>query len=204
MIVAFFGPDGCGKSSVIDLVSRSLAKEFDIVEIRHFRPGILLKRGESGAANASDPHGAAVRGYFASAAKLIIFVLDYWIALKVYFRCTNLDSTLFLFDRYLHDMLVDPARFRYGGSEWLVSYATSHIVAPNLCFVLDAPAEVLYSRKQELDLQTLKGLRARYLALDERLAMVKVIDGTQALDVVAADICKIILEEQSRLRTNNA
>jgi len=60
--------------------------------------------------------------------------------------------------------------------------------------LLDAPAEVLQQRKQEVPLAETERQRAAYLELVRSLRNGRVVDATQPSDKVGADICRAILD----------
>jgi thymidylate kinase len=150
--VAVLGPDGSGKSTVIENMQAALAMGFRRTARFHLRPQWL--RGTSaGEAVNTDPHGQAPRGVLASTAKLIFFWADYAIGFWVRVRPLLVRSTLVIFDRYYPDLLIDPRRFRYSGPRWLARLVGALIPMPDLMLILDAPAEVLQARKQEVSAQ---------------------------------------------------
>jgi thymidylate kinase len=59
---------------------------------------------------------------------------------------------------------------------------------PDLLFILDAPAGVLQQRKQEIPLSEGKRQRVAYLNLQFEFKEVRVIDVSQPLDKVVADV----------------
>jgi thymidylate kinase len=147
--VAVLGPDGSGKSTVIENMQAALAMGFRRTARFHLRPQWL--RGTSaGEAVNTDPHGQAPRGVLASVAKLIFFWADFAIGYWVRVRPLLVRSTLVIFDRYYSDLLIDPRRFRYSGPRWLARLVGALIPMPDLMLILDAPAEVLRARKQEV------------------------------------------------------
>jgi len=63
---------------------------------------------------------------------------------------------------------------------------------PDLVVYLDAPAEVLLERKGEGTLQALERRRGDYLALASVTPNFEVVDASRPLDVVAADLVRVI------------
>jgi thymidylate kinase len=143
------GPDGSGKSSVIDQLIPSLAPAFRGTQCLHLRPR-LFSGSAAGRTTNTDPLGQTSRGSLASSAKLLFLWADYLIGYLVRVRPALVHSTLIVFDRYYYDLLVDTRRFRYGGPSWLPIVISRLIPRPDLLLILDAPPEVLQSRKQEV------------------------------------------------------
>ncbi|MEX1326670.1 MAG: hypothetical protein AB1Z29_07710, partial [Desulfobacterales bacterium] len=147
LFVAFIGPDGSGKSSIIENIHHDLMPAFRSIYVYHLRPNISLRNAKF-SEPVKNPHGKAPRGQLSSLLKIFYYFIDYSIGyvLKIWPLITR--STLVIFDRYYHDLLVDPYRFRYGGPMRVVQSFSRIVPTPKLVILLDAPAEVLQSRKK--------------------------------------------------------
>ena len=112
-------------------------------------------------------------------------------------------STLICFDRYYHDILVDPIRYRYGAPRWIASIVGSLIVKPDLWILLDAPAKILHSRKQEVPLEESNRQREDYLKLVKGFKNSLIVDATMPIDNVVNNVNKFVLsymENRTKLR----
>jgi len=197
LVIAFLGPDGVGKSSVIKRVLADLAPVFRRTRYVHLRPRWL---GGGGGAPVTDPHARPARGAVASSAKLALFVLDYAAGYLLGVWPDRFRSTLVAFDRYQHDMLVDPLRYRYGGPPALARWAAKCVPAPDLWIVLDAPAEVLQRRKPEVSPEESQRQRAAYLRLARGLSDAVVLDaGGDPASVAAKAEGEILRRMEQRL-----
>jgi thymidylate kinase len=188
--VAFFGPDGSGKSSVIAGLTDLSQVAFKRVQYYHLRPGLVLA-AKSGAKEAvTDPHALPARSLAASLAKLAAFWCDYVLGYWLRIRLQMARSSLVIFDRYFQDLVVDPKRYRYNVPRWLTGLAGRLVPLPDLIFILDAPPEVLQARKQEVSLEESRRQREAYrqLAMDLRSrTRVVVIDTSQPLEACVHD-----------------
>jgi thymidylate kinase len=99
-----------------------------------------------------------------------------------------------LFDRYYYDLLVDPIRHRYGGPMWLAKLTGRLYPRPDLVILLDAPAEVLHARKQEVPLEETAHQRETYLELVRSLPNGHVVDASRPIHKVVADAERVILD----------
>src|SRR6185295_7640977 len=190
MTVAFMGPDGSGKSSLIERVTSDLAPAFRRTELFHLRPRLLAP---GHAAAAVDPHAAPPRGAAASLAKLAWFVADYLVGYALRVRPIAARSGLVIFDRYFHDLVADPKRYRYGASVRMARAAAWFVPEPDLWVILDASAAVLQSRKQEVSAVESEQQRRAYLALAAQVGNAVVIDAGRSPAVVATEVEQAIL-----------
>ena len=188
--VVFLGPDGAGKSSVVRAVRQDLAPAFFSTTSRSFPPA-LLNRGSG--ANIS-PHAEPPRSWLSS----IIRAILYWFVYHTigYLFTTRKDLARFwlvLHDRHLIDTLVDPRRYRYSGPMPLLRLICSVIPKPDLVILLDAPPELIQSRKQELPLDETTRQREAYWRLVTRMPNGQTIDAAQPLGQVVADVDDLII-----------
>jgi thymidylate kinase len=191
-LIAFLGCDGAGKSAVIEGLAQILSEEGRVVCRGHWRPRPLQADAcEEAIAAAADPHGRTPRGMLGSVAKLGWIWGNWWLAWMLGLRKRS-RSAFVLYDRYHADMLIDARRYRYGGPLWLARLASSTMPQPDRVIYLDAPVEVLLSRKQEVEAEALELSRARYLSFCEGNGMARVVDASRPLaEVIDAVRTKI-------------
>ncbi len=155
--VAFLGPDGCGKTTVSDAYCVRLnTLFFEEKQCHlHWRPGWLpapskLMHRKMNPIDITQPHAMPPYGVVHSLARLFYFWLDFVIGHWLKVRPVLAKGGLVTFDRYYQDFLIDPRRYRLKLPAWLLRASLLVVPQPELVFVLDAPAEVLHGRKQEL------------------------------------------------------
>lgn len=172
-VVAILGPDGSGKTTVIEHIEKEFACAFRGIRRFHLRPHFGRAAGGT---TVSDPHAQDPRGRLASCLKIGMFVADYWSSWLRQVMPSKIRSTLIVFDRYYHDLLVDRRRYRLPERFALPRWMSSLIPQPDLWLVLDAPAEQLVARKGEISLESARSLTTAYAALAHRLPNAVVID----------------------------
>jgi thymidylate kinase len=94
---------------------------------------------------------------------------------------------LVVFDRYYYDLLVDFRRFRYKGPRWPVALLARCVPRPDLLLILNAPAEVLQTRKQEVSREESERQMNCYLEIAQTRWLqgkARLIDAAQPLDRV--------------------
>lgn len=192
LLVVFLGSDGSGKSTIIKQVQNDLAPLFRRTKTYHLRPHFV--RRKKGGAPVSHPHAQPPRNIIASCLKLLIYLADYSIGYCFEILPRKIRSTLILFDRYFFDVIIDPKRLRYGGPRWIPVFLAKCIPAPDIIFYLDAPPEVLLSRKQEISVSEIERQRHAYLDLTHDLPNAYTIDASKPLPEVTDSVERIIVQ----------
>ena len=190
IVVSFLGPDGSGKSTLIERMDQWLGAAFRHTANYHLRPhwGHRIARKAE-----TNPHGKADRPLFMSIAKLAYWVADGSLGYFLAIWPLKVGSTLVLFDRYFHDIFVDKRRYRYGGPTWIARIASHFIVKPDLFLILNAPAEIVQSRKPEVSPEESERQQSAYLDLARSLPNAHVLDASKHLEQVAFDATGVIL-----------
>ena len=194
--IAFFGPDGVGKSAVIDKLQTHSFGISDRSARFHFRP--RFHRHPHDGLPVTSPHGRPPRSWLVSLGKLAYWLTDCWYGYFVAVRPIRNSGGLVVFDRYYPDVLVDPRRYRLPkGSvrfaRWLLRFAPR----PDLYVLLDAPAEVIRQRKTELSFDELHRQRIAYLKMFEGIRNKLLVNANNPVDEIARNI-GVALEDAHR------
>lgn len=198
MKIVVLGPDGAGKSSVINGILGKLNQGGRVVKMRHLKPRPAFPmRGDPATIN-PDPHGKPPRSALTSVAKIILWLMEEWYANLF----QDKKEELLICDRYYHDLLVDPIRYRYGGPLWIARLAGKLIPQPMLWVLLDAPTEVLQARKQEVSLEETARQRQAYLSLVQKQRNYVIVDASQPLGKVITDVEHDIAEAVAEYKDN--
>lgn len=216
LMVAVLGVDGAGKSTVMSRLEQDLAPAFWLVKRYHgralesplrwtkrVRTQREMRRREIKRASVAglpdkpprNPHDKSRRGLALSLVKLALWWADYTLlgyTRDIYPRLRR--SALVLLDRHYQDLMVDPARHRYGGPLWLARAVGRFLPQPDLFILLDAPPEILHARKQEVSLAETSRQREAYLELVQRLPGGRVVDASRPPDEVVAETESAILD----------
>lgn len=163
-MIALLGTDGSGKSTVIDAIKPSLMDAtHKAMRIKHLRPGLLpplgriKDRDHDATIKAANPHADPPSGYLLSLVRLAYYFLDYTLGYWLQVRPVLAKSpTLVLYDRYAHDIMLDPKRVRIKLPQWILRVFVNLVPQPDLIICLHAAPEVLASRKQELPADEIK------------------------------------------------
>ena len=201
--VAIFGPDGAGKSAVSSQLAQRLKPPFCCVQRFHFRPMFRQQWDES--PPATEPHAHPPRCALLSMVKLLYWLADCWYGYALIVRPGRAASRLVLFDRYLHDILIDPVRYRLPASSlWFARLVVLLAPRPDLNVLLDVPAEVVQQRKAEVPPAESQRQRQAYREMFRSLPNSCVVDADAPVDNVAAEVKQLILRTGTRRTINRA
>lgn len=145
--VVFLGPDGAGKTTLLSLVEDGLRSRKIDFERYYFAPGYLKRYRPSGMPTVNtNPHKGQQYGAGLVLLKVLLMLFEFNMGLpKVKRR-----KVLVLFDRFIHDLLIDPRRYRMGRVRWWMRVLLKLAPRPDLVVIITAPPEVIQARKQEV------------------------------------------------------
>jgi thymidylate kinase len=192
LAVAMIGPDGAGKSTLVERLAGELGPVFRGTERFH----LTALRRPRGTAVA--PHARSPRGPAASLAKLAWLTGEAWLGQLRTVWPARWRARLVLFDRHVGDIAVDPLRYRYGGPAWAARALRRMLPWPDLVLVLDVAGEVAVARKGELTREEADRQRWAFQALAAGRDAWRVIDASAAPDAVAARAIAAILDHLGR------
>jgi len=184
--VVFLGPDGVGKSTIIDAVSGDLRPAFAATAYRTFAP--MLTRRPPPAGRGPKPHAMKIRSRPASYAKAAYWLAYYTVGYVPTAHRDKARAALIINHRYLVDALVDPRRYRYSGPVGLLRLIWRVAPKPDMIVVLDAPAEVIQARKQEVPPEETARQLSRYRALVASQPGACLVDADRPPGEVAIDV----------------
>jgi thymidylate kinase len=190
--LVFLGPDGVGKSTVIEAAHERLSPIFLGDKYLTFAPRLLPAQFE--VPKPDGPHSLPPRSYAASLIKATWWTLCYTGGYFLGIHPTLARAGLVINHRYLPDAIVDPKRYRYSGPQWPLRALWKIAPKPHLLFLLDAPPDVIRARKQEVAMEEIVRQREAYGAIAKPLPFARIIDNSQPLEQVVAQVEQIILD----------
>ena len=206
--IGFTGPDGVGKTTVIEMLIARLGDVFRTAHsYMHFRPMLFGNLGEvahsAGLKKEVDreytkPHRGGRVGVVSSLVRLAYYSVDYivgyWLKVKSQIRITR----LVVFDRYYTDVICDSRRSRIF-LNYKFLYWFGWVFVPRLDYnvLLTAQVETILARKQELTREGIEAINERIDYLAGKKGYKKFLNEGTAEEMVT-EILEWVFEEQHK------
>lgn len=204
-LVAFVGPDGSGKTTIIDLQD----KYFELIYPRrkkyHIRPGIFpeLKTGHgfssmNGAISGKKKSGTksfrrSRLSRLAAWFVVLYYTMEYSLS-RVRLKVERARKVLVLYDRYYYDFFAQPTT-----RDIIMPYRRMlmfFVEKPDIIIHLKADPEVVYTRKQEL---TINEIQEQNLHLEKALAGLEtahvVNTSTKSAKEIGVEVFRILIDQ---------
>lgn len=206
--IGFTGPDGAGKTTVIDTMIEDLGDVFRKAHVyHHFRPmlfGNISDVAHSAGIkktvdkNYDDPHRGGKTNALSSLLRLAYYSVDYILGFFPKVKANTRITRLVIFDRYFTDIVCDSRRTRiYLPYKWLYRYGRWFIPQLDYNILLTASVETILGRKRELDRAGIDAINERISFLEGKRGYYRVENEGTAAEA-AANILRIVFAEQDR------
>lgn len=152
-VLSVVGPDGVGKSTLIDAMVKGVLQDQEILRIRNVG---LLPRRTLPQVPVTEPHKDPPYSPPVSLLKVGYVYFDYLLGWFLRLRPFLRKGGWVVLERGWWDMAVDPTRYRMRLPSRLMWKLGKVLPHPDLLLVLEAPAEVVFERKKELPVAELR------------------------------------------------
>lgn len=160
--VVVMGPDGSGKTYLINYLIKKLKKNSLYIKRIHLKPSLI----NSNIKNVPNPHAKKHRNFLFSILKLLYWLLIYY--LFYFLNYFSIKRKLFIFDRYVHDILVDPLRYRIK-LNFILRFIINLFPKPDIWLFMNPNIKIIWSRKQEIKYDILRQQLISYKKLKKKL-----------------------------------
>lgn len=201
LLIACLGPDGSGKSSVIQALRERPPMPFRHVHAMELRPRLMRPGPSRAEQGVEGPYARKPRGRLATLAKLLMFVADYWLGYWLRIRPKLVRCALVISNRYFDDVLVDPRRYRMKRPRAFTRLLMRWIPRPQLWLVFDIPSDVLRKRRTEVGADEAMRQRGEYRRVLRGRDNVVVLDASPAVEKVIAQAERAIIGELAERTT---
>lgn len=189
LFICFIGPDGSGKSTISNQVTKAVEPLFVETRYYHGRFGILPDLKDLLRLRMSDsnrPTGEVAPESVKKAPSqwrvflyLTYYGIDYLLG-HLLVAQAHANPRLLVFDRYFYDYVLQPGFL--DANHPLFKFWLRLIPKPDQVFYLRAPAELVHQRKPELSVQEIARQEEACVALANLLSNCEIIDNSGALD----------------------
>lgn len=206
--IGFTGPDGSGKTTVIDLLIENLGDVFRKAhEYYHFRPALFGNLGDVAHSagikkevdhNYDKPHRGGKTNIFSSFLRLVYYSTDYFWGYFMKVKSKIRITRLVIFDRYYTDIICDSRRSRiYLNPKFLYWWGKLFIPSLKYNVLLTADTQTILSRKNELNADGIKMINDKIDYLSSKKGYIKVLNDSTPQDAVVK-ILNHIFENQHK------
>lgn len=186
--ICFLGTDGSGKSYIISHVKKKIGDRFYNCNSFHLRPFLSNQTKSKKVIN---PHNTNSWPFIIAILKLFYWIIVYH--LKNNFH-GNKQMTLNLWDRYIHDILVDPKRYKLKENQKLYKLFIELAPRPLHIFIIKTNPKLSYLRKKELSVKIIKELQNKYLKLIYNYKNVTIINNSNSFKKTTNIVLKKITQ----------
>lgn len=203
----FTGPDGSGKTTVLDCMVDAIKSVYSQIDLYHFRPTVFGNLGEVAHSvgikkevdkDYSKPHRGNKVGQINSFCRLVFYSIDYIVGYCLKVRRKLCKRQLVVFDRYYTDIICDSRRSRiFLPTKFLYWFGRLFIPSLDYNILLTASTETILNRKQELDKEGVEAINSKIEYLSTKKGYKKILnEGTP--QQTACQILDFIFNEQNR------
>lgn len=210
-LIVFVGPDGSGKSTVINLVSSSLSEFYPKIYKFHMRFNLFpeiktglglttVRKNNNSLPNSKKEKNTKERKsnvtllrFLASWVVVLYYTIEFWLSNYTVWL-TKRRSGLILFDRYYYDFFVQPS---YRDIIWRFrSILLFFVPKPDAVIYLKASPETVYKRKGELNIKEIETQDNYFSKILSSVKDSYIIDTEENnLDRINAEVCQIIINK---------
>lgn len=205
--IGFTGPDGSGKTTIINNLCEKYSMVYSRIAVHHFRPTMFGNLGEVAHnakmkktvdKNFDKPHRGGRVGTLNSLLRLFYYSIDYIVGYWMKIRKILERRELVIFDRYYSDIICDSSRSRiYMPTKFLYWFGRLFIPALNYNILLTASTTTILNRKNELDKEGVEAINKNIDYLKYKKGYYKVLNEGTPQEAVAK-ILGIVFEEQHK------
>lgn len=156
IFAVILGPDGSGKSTLVDRMLALSMENYRGAWRFHWRPGLLPKPGRRSRNDDSRPEVVAAPprdyayGRTVSLARYLYFLTDFVLGYWLLIFPRRAHGQLVVGERWYYDVIINPQRYGFRVPAWLLHLGGRLVPSPDLTILLEADARAIHARKPEL------------------------------------------------------
>ena len=206
--IGFTGPDGSGKTTVIDAIVAQLNTVYSDIKLFHFRPTIIPNLGEAAQktklksevdTDYSNPHRSKKTSKISSFIRLVYYSIDYILGYLIKTRPFLQRRSLVIFDRYFTDVIADSRRSSiYLNPKFLFWFGRLFIPSLDYNILLTASKETILARKQELTAEGIDNINKKLNYLSDKKGYYLVLNNRSPSEAIQKIITIIINKQHQK------
>ena len=206
--IGFTGPDGAGKTTVLNMLIEELEKVYSEIDVHHFRPTLLPNLGAAAQmakltdqvdTNYSSPHRGEKTSKLSSFFRLSYYTLDYILGYFKIVRPKLVQRRIVIFDRYYTDIIADSRRSRiYLSEKFLFVFGIFFVPKLDYTILLTADSDTILRRKQELTAEGIIAINNKIDYLKTKKDIYRIENNNLAEEAVIK-ILTIVINSQHKL-----
>lgn len=157
MFIVLLGPDGSGKSTLVQRASQQWGKNFKGCWHFHWRPNLLPKLSRTSQVHNSEtarkPPEEAAYGTIISFMRYTYYFLDFIVGYWVLIWPRRKRGYLIIGERWYYDVIAYPVRYGFSLPDWLLRCGGYLVPKPDLTILLEADPQAIHDRKPELTVE---------------------------------------------------
>lgn len=207
LFVTFSGPDGSGKTTVIDKVIEVLSM-VNVPKLFHFRPTLIQNLGEVGVKlkvkadvdrRYEMPHRGKPKGPITSFLRLTYYMLDYFIGYWLKVMPLLYRKHIVIFDRYFTDVIVDGERSSIFLNFKFLCTLRKLLPLSRYNFLIRVDPDQILLRKQELTREAIERIYRRLEYLADKDDSYYWINNNETPEQAVVEIISTLLDRQHNI-----
>ena len=198
LFVVLMGPDGSGKSAIVDLLQEFSLQHYQNTHHFHWRPGLFKKPSASTASAEETVLPPAENdykyGFFISLLRFFYYLMDFIVGYWLIIFPKRYKKYLIIGERWYFDTIIQPYRYGFNLPKWFLQSAGFFIPKPDLVILLSADPTVIYARKPELSVDLIARQINEMKVMLQSMPNHKVIDTGINIDITKKNVLDVLAD----------
>ena len=201
------GPDGSGKTTILDGLELHFSKTYREVAYNHFRPKVMPRIAElfnkTGLKKDVDveydkPHRGKKTSIPSSIFRLLYYIVDYIIGYYKVVKPILVRRGVVIFDRYFTDIISDSKRSQINLNYKVVFFLRRLVPKMNYNFIIFVDPQIILERKQELTKNQIDGIYVKLNYVCNKDSNYIPIENNEVPEIAINKIINYILTNQHK------
>jgi len=205
--ISITGPDGSGKTTILNDVLLKFNLIYRESRLHHFRPTVIPRIAElfnkSGFIQEVDddynrPHRGAETGSLNSFVRLLYYIFDYILGYYIIVKPVLFRRGLVIFDRYYTDIISDSRRSRINLNYKIIFLFRNIVPKLNYNFLITVNPDLILKRKNELNRFQINEIYRKLDYIYKKGNDYKIIDNNLSPSIAISEVINYILDNQHK------